>query len=70
MLLDWFWEVIETKDVLCPRLVYYFMCLSDLTNQYKCKMEMGKEVWQGQSAQLLTFQLEQHMVGMASEQTQ
>lgn len=46
------------------------MCLPDLTNQYKCKMEMGKEVWQGQSAQLLTFQLEQHMVGMASEQTQ
>lgn len=46
------------------------MCLSDLTNQYKCKMEMGKEVWQGQRAQLLTFQLEQHMVGMASEQTQ
>ena len=33
-------------------------------------MEMGKEVWLGQSAQLLTFQLEQHMVGMASEQTQ
>lgn len=31
---------------------------------------MGKEVWQGQSEQLLTFQLEQHMVGMASEQTQ
>ena len=31
---------------------------------------MGKEVWQGQRAQLLTFQLEQHMVGMASEQTQ
>ena len=47
-----------------------FMCLSDLTNQYKCKMEMGKEVWQGQRAQLLTFQLEQHMVGMALEQTQ
>ena len=45
-----------------------FMRLSDLTNQFK--MEMEKEVWPDQSEQLLTFQLEQHMVGMALEQTQ
>lgn len=43
------------------------MHLSDFSNQFK--MEMGKEVWLGQSEQLLTFQLEQHMVGMALEQT-
>ena len=31
---------------------------------------MGQEVWLVQSAQLLTFQLEQNMVGMALEQAQ
>ena len=44
-----------------------FMHLSDFSNQFI--MEMGEEVWLGQSEQLLTFQLEQHMVGMALEQT-
>jgi len=44
------------------------MHLSDLTDQ--SKMEIGKEVWLDQSEQLLTFQLEQHMVGMALEQSQ